>query len=95
MISIANKKNNPKGEYVGRPSVLGNPFKITKESERELVIDKYRQWLQEQIRDHNPQVIAELSRLKAIADTGDLVLICWCSPRKCHAEVIKEILEAM
>ena len=95
MITIANKRDHPQGEYVGRPSVLGNPFKLTRESEREEVIDKYRQWLKERIRECDSDIIAELSRLKAIADTGDLVLICWCSPKRCHAEVIKEMLEVL
>lgn len=80
---------------MGRPSVLGNPFKLNKESEREEVIAKYREWLKERIRQFDIEVTLELYRLKEIADKGDLVLICWCSPKHCHAEVIKEYLEVM
>lgn len=94
MVTVVNKRNHSTGEYVGRPSILGNPFRMNKESERESVIEKYRVWLKKQIEEHDPLIVSELSRLKAIADAGDLILVCWCAPKRCHAEVIKEILEA-
>ena len=37
----------------------------------------------------------ELDRLRALHEKhGKLVLVCWCAPKPCHAEYIKEVLEA-
>ena len=80
-------------EYVGRPSVLGNDARIGKDGDRAKVISDYRIWLYEQIRNRDPEVIAELKRLKAIATKGSLVLGCWCAPKPCHADVIKSCIE--
>lgn len=96
MIRIENKRTySGPGQYVGRPSVLGNPFPMRTESSRTEVIEKYRKWLWPKIKRNNARVMAELNRLQAIADAGDLVLICWCHPLPCHADVIKKCLEWM
>ena len=80
------------GEYVGRAfrgfphSPLGNPFSGPG------AVDRYREYLQELIRDEDPLVCRELRRLRDIADRGELVLLCWCRQRPCHAEVIAKVL---
>ena len=92
-IIIVNKHHGESGEYIGRGSPLGNPFVIGKDGSREQVIAKYRVWLNEQIMRKNPDVLDELNRLgnKAIDEKG-LVLQCFCYPKPCHGEVIKEKL---
>jgi hypothetical protein len=81
------------GEYVGRPSALGNPFKLEHESQRNQVIQQYELWLQERIKARDTQVCHELNRLYRIArDQGVLELTCWCAPKRCHADVIRNIL---
>lgn len=92
-ISIVNKHHGKSGEYIGRGSPLGNPFVIGKDGSREQVIAKYRVWLNEQIMRKNPVVLDELNRLgnKAIDEKG-LALQCFCYPKPCHGEVIKEKL---
>ena len=81
------------GEYVGRPSPLGNPFKLERESDRESVIERYEVWLREKIRTRDKAVCNELNRLFKIArDSGVLELVCWCAPKRCHAEVIRCVL---
>ena len=92
-ITIVNKHHGKSGEYIGRGSPLGNPFVIGKHGTREQVIAKYKVWLQEQIDKGNPVVLDELNRLgnKAIDEKG-LVLQCFCYPKSCHGEVIKEKL---
>ena len=82
-----------RGEYVGRPSPLGNPFKLERESDRESVIERYEVWLHEKIRTRNKVVCDELNRLYKIArDSGVLELLCWCAPKRCHADVIRFVL---
>lgn len=92
-IIIVNKHHGKSGEYIGRGSPLGNPFVIGKDGSREQVIAKYRVWLNEQILRKNPVVLDELNRLgnKAIDEKG-LALQCFCYPKPCHGEVIKEKL---
>lgn len=93
LITIVNKHHGKSGEYIGRGSPLGNPFVIGKDGTREQVIAKYKVWLQEQIDKGNPVVLDELNRLgnKAI-DEKRLALQCFCYPKPCHGEVIKEKL---
>lgn len=92
-IIIVNKHHGKSGEYIGRGSPLGNPFVIGKHGTREQVIAKYKNWLLEQIDKGNPVVLDELNRLgnKAIDEKG-LALQCFCYPKPCHGEVIKEKL---
>lgn len=92
-IIIVNKHHGKSGEYIGRGSPLGNPFVIGKDGTREQVIAKYKVWLQEQIDKGNPVVLDELNRLgnKTIDEKG-LALQCFCYPKPCHGEVIKEKL---
>lgn len=92
-IIIVNKHHGKSGEYIGRGSPLGNPFVIGKDGSREQVIAKYRVWLNEQIMRKNPVVLDELNRLgnKAIDEKG-LALQCFCYPKPCHGDVIKEKL---
>jgi hypothetical protein len=93
-IQILNKRVvGDRGEYVGRPSALGNPFKLEHESQRNQVIQQYELWLQERIEARDVGVCHELNRLYRIArDQGVLELTCWCAPKRCHADVIRNIL---
>lgn len=93
MIHVANKRAGAIGEYVGRPSPLGNPFRMRNESERARVIAKYDAWLRSKIAKGDKRVCDELNRLYKIARDGELVLVCWCAPKACHADVIKRVLE--
>lgn len=90
MIRIVNKKVfTGDGEYIGRPSVLGNPFAVGRDGSREQVIAKYRVWLWEQINQRG-KVWEELLRL---AEVENLTLICFCKPLACHGDVVKAAVE--
>lgn len=96
MITIAHcKRFSPanKAVYVGRPTPLGNPYQIGKDGTRDEVIQKYRDWLVEQINGRNPEVLGELSKLKNFAAKADLTLTCWCHPAPCRASVVKAAIE--
>ena len=46
MIRIENKKTyRGEGVYIGRPSLIGNPYRIGAHGTREQVIARYREWL--------------------------------------------------
>lgn len=104
-ILVGSVKDNIPGEYMGRRmpgrggSVLGNPFKITKESARAASVALYEKWLAEQLAiEKSPQNL-EIDRLAGIVKReGSLTLLCWCrsvndtSPA-CHCDVIKRVIE--
>lgn len=100
MIHFGCIKNGDSGEYVGRAcygypeSPLHNPIKLGKADDIREVLKGYRQHLLARIAARDPGIIKELKRLKALAQQGDLTLLCWCKKGyPCHAHVIAEILE--
>ena len=78
---------------VVRASVLGNPYYMVSEAYRDEVCEKYKKYFEQQIKT-NDAFINELRRLFLIYKKyGKLELFCWCAPKRCHAETIKEFLE--
>jgi hypothetical protein len=81
-IYVARAMKNIKG------SVLGNPFKIGVHGNRAEVIERYRHWLWQQIKLKG-EVYNELVRIvKLYRENPNIRLVCWCSPKECHADVI-------
>lgn len=64
--------------YIGRPSKWGNPFTIGRDGSREEVIDKYREYIK-----GNPKLLDA-----AINELRGKDLVCWCSPKPCHGDVL-------
>lgn len=76
---------------VDRASILGNPFRLKNESFRNEVCDKYIEVF-EHHKDNKWKL--ELNRLLEIHRKHEkLKLFCWCTPKRCHAETIKEYLD--
>ena len=96
-IYIVNKRTfcGDNGIYIGRPSILGNPFKSSTRKEN---VEDFRKYLWECVKKKN-QVYAELIRLSEKAKTQDLILVCWCKRSKqdvlCHGDVIKSAIDWM
>jgi len=68
--------------YIGRPSVLGNPYHLGPKETRGATIARYKAWLWEQIQAGGP-VLDAIMDLKPEAN-----LVCWCHPQPCHGDVI-------
>ena len=82
-MSVVHFKKKPYDVYIGRPSEWGNPFEIGRDGTRGEVILMYEVWIRSQ-RD----LVARCKReLKGKA------LGCWCSPKKCHGDVLTMISE--
>lgn len=102
MIQVVNKKHwKGDGFYIGRPSPLGNPFSPLvgtkaefKVGTRDEAVDKYKIWLEDRLDSDNPTTRAFMTLLEEYERVGELTLVCWCVPDRCHGEVIKELLEA-
>ena len=85
----------PCGESVGRPSVLGHPYVVGRHGTKAHVVALYRLWLRQQWH-RGGAVRQELERLAAkYRRDGQLTLLCWCAPRPCHADVIREAVLGM
>ena len=100
LIQVVNQRKDKTGEYIGRPSVLGNDFSHMpntlaqhKVETREEAIAAFKMRLESDLRIGKPEVIKELDRLANIAiNTGSLKLRCWCAPLPCHGDVIKDFI---
>ena len=79
--------------YVARGSALGNPFPIGTTRTRDTVCDEYKTWFDAQIRVGNSAMERELHNIRAAAQKGDVHLVCYCAPKRCHADYIKQIVE--
>lgn len=88
------RHDEPGAVYIGRGSPLGNPFVIGRDGDRDAVCDRYEAWFAERVATRDPAVLGELRRLYRLASQGELVLGCFCSPRRCHGETIKRFLES-
>ena len=91
-ITVASKRDGASGWYVGRPSALGNPFTMRTEADRDRVIGQYREWLAHKIADRDAAVMNELN---AMLKHEEITLVCWCAPKRCHADVIAQWLHTM
>lgn len=109
IIKVVNKYNHFEEEfgenvYIGRGSVLGNPYthlhdlKLTKAkftvATREDAIRRYEEYIREEIRKRNKDIIDELNRiLDLVKEKRTVFLICFCKPKSCHGDILKELLK--
>lgn len=106
MIEVVNKyKHVPTQDdvYIGRGSVLGNPFTGSKDiantkaqfqvGSREEAIEAYRDYIRDKVRQGDAGVIAALNDIWRKAKKGKVHLVCFCKPKACHGDVIKEMVE--
>ena len=88
MTRVVNILTDTYDVYIGRrrgeKGKWGNPFIIGKDGTRAEVVEKYRQWILTQ-----PDLMASLSELKG------KTLGCFCAPKKCHGDVLVELLKEM
>jgi hypothetical protein len=63
--------------YIGRPSKWGNPFVIGRDGTRSEVIALYEKYLQ-----------ASPKLMSSLAELAGKNLICWCSPKACHGDIL-------
>src|SRR5207244_4594711 len=89
MITIVNKHHSSSGVYVGRPTVLGNPYTL-KVYNRTDAIARYRIWLRQQWQRQGEVHAALLQLACRYKERGELRLACWCAPQRCQPEVIRE-----
>ena len=77
---------------------MGNPFHMRNWSwkERNRVCDQYEKWFQvvtSSDSDEGLRIREYLEHIASVAKDGDVELICFCAPKRCHGETIKTYLE--
>lgn len=84
MTTVINLKDTKRYDvYIARPSMWGNPFKISDGYTREECIEKYRDYVLS-----SPELMARLPELKG------KVLGCWCKPLPCHGDILIELIDS-
>lgn len=88
--------------YIGRGSILGNPFTHkdlgstkaeVKVETRDEAIEKYREYMIHMIKTDLKFREAIVDLIHKLARGEDVKLVCFCKPKSCHGDVIKEIVE--
>jgi len=97
MIRVANLRNLnlKKGEVlikIDRSSVLGNPYYMKDESMRDEVCDKYVIYFNKKLNDL--KFMIELKNIYKLSKSFDIVLGCWCYPKRCHGLTVKLWIES-
>lgn len=88
--------------YIGRcnaklgleESPLHNPFRIGGDGDRDRVVARYADYLRDRLGGEvgGLDIRAEIDRLREMARSGGVDLVCYCAPRACHGDVIRDII---
>ncbi len=99
MIEIINIRNttfdanDPTHFKIDRQSPIGNPFNIEHSSQRDKVCDKYEIYFAEEMNKKCSEFTTYINKLVvAYGVHGKLILFCWCSPKRCHGETIRNYI---
>lgn len=104
VVHVVNKHNHIPTDhdyYIGRGSVLGNPYSHMKGtrakfkvSTREKAIQKYRGYIFGKLTNGDKEIWTAINDIrKIITKYGEVNLVCYCVPLPCHGLIIKEIVE--
>lgn len=79
--------------YIGRAGkgfagTFGNPFLLKNEKDRANVLEQYRVYLEDRIKtDENFR--------EQVLSLKDKILVCFCSPKPCHGDILAEMVEKL
>lgn len=80
---------------VHRGTPLGNPFpmKDRSQKERDRVCDLYEEWIGPKLLEKGAELRYFEELLQIAREGKDLELVCFCAPKRCHADTVKRLLE--
>lgn len=90
MIEVIRRGSSARGSrvYIGRPSVLGNPFVMGVHGTRDEVVAQYHAWLRrEWVKGGAVRMALEALADRVVAGE-DISLECFCAPLACHGDVV-------
>ena len=101
MIRIVNLRNYPPKENevlikVDRTTVVGNMFHMRDKSqkERDRVCNLYENYFQYKY-STNTEFHDYIQNIYLVSLKYDVALGCWCYPKRCHSETIKEFIDKL
>jgi hypothetical protein len=72
--------------YPKKASVFCNPYKIAKDNTRDDVTNLFREYIMKKLEED--------SSLKSLlCSYKGKTLGCWCSPERCHGDILVELIE--
>ena len=89
--TVVNIKHEPYDVYIGRrmpgleQSPFANPFKVGRDGSLEEVLEKYRTHAK-----HLQATSREFAQ--ALEGLRGRRIGCWCRPRRCHGDILLELL---
>lgn len=96
IIEVVHCKRDPDSIYIGRGSVLGNPYPMRSEDDRDLVCDQYEEYFQQKIEERDEEFMEEIARLVESAYVNGYVRVgCFCAPRRCHGDTVARFLNTI
>lgn len=106
MIRVVNKKTHKPTDndvYVGRGSPLGNPYACNGSSHHQVThhlsnrnecVDAFTHHLKKKIDERDPDICHAINNIiiKHLKG-GDVNIVCYCSPDRCHGDIVKNYVE--
>lgn len=85
--------------YIGRPRGnapigLGNPFRVGAEYQRGEAVEAFKPYARSEWQNPQSEFRRRVLDLARRSYNGEEIkLVCWCKPRACHGDVIKEAID--
>jgi hypothetical protein len=70
--------------YIGRPSILGNPYRVLGEDFRDRAIRRFEEYAR-------ARISTDEAWREAVKGLHGKVLGCWCAPKACHGDVLLKL----
>lgn len=91
-VHVVHCKKEPYDVYIGRGSKWGNPYTHLETSSqakyivetRDIAVESYRDYI---ITGDGMHLLNSLHELKG------KIIGCWCKPKSCHGDILKELVE--
>lgn len=87
-------KNKPLPEntvYIGRGSKWGNPYSHMSDTKAEFKVETR----EEAIENYKSYLISNKALMDSLHELKDKNLLCYCSPRQCHGDILLETLDSL
>ena len=75
------------------PSIFGNPFVVGKGYKQGEAAFAYLEYMNNRIANDPKYAIAINQLVDRVREGENIALVCWCSPKPCHAEHIKKYID--
>ena len=62
---------------------------------RDESVERYRVWLWEEVKKKGEVYEYLVELVEKLKNGEDVILGCWCKPKRCHGDVVKNCLEWM